>query len=397
MRLLTFAAATALLVLAGCSSSSIDHAGSISQNAAGRYIVGLNPGESVSAVSGPLLNVPDQAYSHVLNGFAGYLTANEVASLHGDPRVSFVEPDLTVEALKPPGGGGGGGGGGGQTLPWGVDKIDAELNTGRGAGVAVAIFDTGINQTHPDLAGAIIATYNATGTGSVEDLNGHGTHCAGIVGARDNSIGYVGVAPDCKIVAVKVLGNNGSGQISWIVGGIDWAVAHRNDFSAPIKVGSMSLGAQGSSSALATAITNATAAGITFAVAAGNSSANASGYIPASYSNVITVSALDPDNTWAYYSNYGNPPVDLIAPGTSVPSLWKAGGYNTISGTSMATPHVAGCIALWLDNNYDNDPNNDHATDFSTILSSLQSAGTTTWTGDPSDGYHEPLVNAGNL
>jgi subtilisin len=350
----------------------------------GAYIVALKSGYSTTDVANlarGLANVPTHTYDKALVGFAATLTPAEFQRLSADPRVRFVEPDLTVYASA-------------QTLGWGVDRIDAELNPANGnggtggsggAGIGVAVFDTGIYLTHPDLAGAIVASYNATGGGSANDQNGHGTHCAGIVGARNNTIGYVGVAPSCSLLAVKVLGNNGTGSISNIVAGINWAISKQAQYN--IRVGNMSLGALGNSTALETAITNGTNAGIVFVVASGNNSANAGNYIPAKYNNVICVSAMNSNNTWASYSNYGSV-IDLIAPGTSIPSLYKNGGYAIISGTSMASPHVAGAVALWADNN---------SGGFSAALAALQASGEYGgWTGDP-DATHEPLVDAETL
>jgi subtilisin len=353
----------ALTLTASCGSGgSPVHTGSQSA-APQRYIVGLHAGASTTqrnAVAAQVASVPDQVYDRALVGFAGAFSSAEVARLKADPRVSFVEPDLPVQAAA-------------QSTGWGVTRIDAPLNIGTGgSGVTVAVFDTGIDLTHPDLAGAIVANYNATGRGAASDGNGHGTHVAGIIGARNNTIGYVGVAPQCSLAAVKVLDNSGNGYISWIVSGINWAIANRTAHN--IKVGNMSLTAAGSSSALSTAITSATNAGIVMVVAAGNNGANAAGYIPASYPNVICVSALNSNNTFASYSNWGSV-VDLIAPGTNVPSLWKKGAYKTISGTSMASPHVAGSVALWFDSN---------SGGFADVLAALQSSGEYgTWAGDP--------------
>ncbi|MCC7477798.1 S8 family serine peptidase [bacterium] len=384
--------AAVLALFAGCSTQntgttalpeheasamvSAPAAGSSSSAAPRPMIVGLKPGASsrdIAALSQGLSNAPAHVYQHALLGFAGSLSQAEISRLKADPRVAFVEADLVAHTCA-------------QTLGWGVNRIDAELNSGSGgAGVTVAVLDTGIDLTHPDLAGAIIGSYNATGSGSANDGNGHGSHVAGIIGARNNSTGYVGVAPNCSLLAVKVLNNQGSGQISWIVAGIDWCTANKNTFN--IKVANMSLGASGNSSAMATAITNATNAGITFVVAAGNSFADANNFIPAKYSNVICVSALNSNNTFASYSNWGTA-VDLIAPGTNVPSLWRRGGYKTISGTSMASPHVAGAAALWLD---------DHSGGFADVLAALQAAGESgSWPGDP-DGISEKLVDAQSL
>jgi subtilisin len=375
---LAIALVTLLALASSCGSGSgLPKSGSASvAPATQRYIVGLRKGAALSqrtAVAALAATAPDQLWDRALVGFAGTYSAADVARMKADPRVAFVERDLPTAACA-------------QTLGWGVDRIDAELNAGTGgSGIGVAIFDTGIQSNHPDLAGAVVASFNATGRGNANDGNGHGTHCAGIAGARNNTIGYVGVAPQCSLINVKVLDNAGSGYISWIVSGINWAVTNRSAHN--IKVGNMSLVAAGSSSALASAITNATNAGIVFAVAAGNNGANAAGYIPASYSNVICVSALNPNDTFAYYSNWGSV-VDLIAPGTNVPSLWRNSGYRTISGTSMASPHVAGSLALWFDSN---------SGTFADALAALQSSGEFgTWTGDP-DGNYEKLVDAQGL
>lgn len=376
--------------------------------AADRYIVGLNPraAADLPVIARGLANPPAHTYDVALTGFAGVLTPAERSRLARDPRVLYIEPDLPVELHKgkPPGvGGGKDKTPPPQELPWGVDRIDAELNGQNGngvdgedgpggnggSGVAVAVIDTGIDLKHPDLEGNVIDGYNAIRPGrSAKDDNGHGTHVAGIIAAVDNSIGYVGVAPSAKVVAVKVLDRRGSGWISDIIAGINWVAANHGAYN--IKVANMSLGARGTSSALATAITNATAEGITFVVSAGNSYADAAYYVPASYGNVICVSALDPDDTFASYSNWGGV-VDMIAPGTDVPSLWKGGEYETKSGTSMAAPHVAGAAALWLDNN---------SGGFTEVLGALTDAvgedGWGPWPGDPDDD-DEPLVDAETL
>ena len=367
--------------------------------AADRYIVVLKPGFSasdVTAVAGGLANAPEFVYETVFNGFAGVMSAGEVRRLKADPRVDLVEPDLPVSIVqgkgKPPGGGGGGGDSTPppQLLPWGVDRIDAELNEGSGgAGVTVAIIDTGIQYSHPDLAGAVIAGYNVLKPSNpAEDDNGHGTHVAGTVGARDNDIGYVGVAPDCSLAAVKVLDRRGSGSISGVIAGVDWVAANAGAYN--IKVANMSLGASGFTQSFYNAVASATAQGVTFVVAAGNNSKDAAGYQPASFDNVICVSALDKSDKLAYYSNYGSV-VDMIAPGTSVESLWIKSGYNTISGTSMASPHVAGAAALWLDNNDGG---------FEEVKASLIAEGFVPpggWGSYDKDGITEPLVMAESL
>jgi len=364
-----------------------------------RYIVVLNPGATaadVSALGASLSARPDQSYSHVFAGFAGVLSPGELKRLSADPRVAYVEPDLPVQAVAPGGNGKPGGGSPPpQVIGWGVDRIDAEKNLGAGgAGVTVAVIDTGIDLDHPDLtnadgSSAVIDGANFVRSGyPPDDDNGHGSHVAGIVAARDNSIGYVGVAPKASLAAVKVLDRRGSGWLSWVIAGIDWVASKASTDN--IKVANMSLSARGDSQAMYDAIASATAAGVTFVVAASNEYTNANQYVPAKFDNVVCVSALTPTNTFASYSNYGAV-VDLIAPGSSVPSLWKGGGYNTISGTSMASPHVAGSAALWFDSN-----SGGFAEAYAALTGSGEAAPLGGWSGDP-DGIAEPLVDAQNL
>jgi minor extracellular protease Epr len=230
-----------------------------------------------------------------------------------------------------------------------------------------------------------VGNYNATGHGVFYDENGHGTHVAGIIGARSNSIGFIGVAPKCNLINIKVMGSDGSGYLSWAIAGLNWAISHRTTYN--IKVANMSLGVSATSQALETACANAMNAGIVIVAAAGNDHKNASSYIPAKYSSVVCVSAMTSSNSFASYSNYGSV-VDLIAPGSNIRSLWINSSYAYASGTSMAAPHVAGAFALWFDS---------HSGSFSQALSAVKAAGENgTWPGDP-DGIHEKLIDAQNL
>lgn len=391
---------------AGNTPTPANSTSAISQGQAGKYIVVLKPGESISSVNSlaaGLANRPIHSYEHALVGFSGILSPSEYASLSKDPRVSYIEPDQMVSIVKgppggsPPGGGGGGGGGGGtpppQEVPWGVHRIGADSNSNTGAGIGVAVIDTGVDLTHPDLAGVVDGDNEVKPGDPANDDNGHGTHVSGTIAAVDNTIGYVGVAPDATIIAVKVLDRHGSGWVSDINAGIDWVAANKDAYN--IKVANMSLGGGGYIQSMHDAILAATNVGITFVVAAGNSSAYAGNYSPAAYDDcVITVTALNPDDTFAYYSNWGEPPVDLIAPGTNVPSLWKNGGYNTISGTSMASPHVAGSAALFIASYF---TTNGSYPSFTQVRDGLVAAGESgAWSGDP-DGSYEKLVDASSL
>lgn len=229
-----------------------------------------------------------------------------------------------------------------QTLPWGIDKIDADLSWGLTTGdpIKVAIIDTGIELTHPDLANNIKGGINTISpTKSANDDNGHGTHVAGIIAAENNAIGVIGVGPQIDLYAVKSLNRNGSGYLSDIIEGIDWAIANH------IQVINMSLGATTDVQSFHDAIIRANAAGIVQVAAAGNDGLAVN--YPAAYPEVIAVSATDSTDTITSWSSRGTE-VDLAAPGLNIFSTYKGKTYKTLSGTSMSTPHVTGSAALVL-------------------------------------------------
>ena len=229
-----------------------------------------------------------------------------------------------------------------EILPWGVDRIDADLvwGTTTGDSIKVAIIDTGIDLKHPDLKDNIKGGYNAINPRkSANDDNGHGTHVAGIVGAIDNTIGVIGVGPQIDLYAVKVLDRNGSGYLSDVIEGLDWAITNR------MQVVNMSLGTSSDIQSLHDVVARANAAGIVQVAAAGNSGGSV--IYPAAYLEVIAVSATDKTDTIASWSSRG-PEVDLAAPGVNIYSTYNGQTYKTLSGTSMAAPHVAGAAALVL-------------------------------------------------
>lgn len=310
-----------------------------------RVIVQLAPGQRPEAAVGRLaarggrpVKVLPGANAVVLE-----VTPSQRRALSDDPSVARVEADaLYSVAVKP------------STsrvrstqvLPWGIDRIDADLAwpISRAAGVRVAIVDTGIDVTHPDLAGNIAGGYSAVDyTTSYRDDNGHGTHVAGTVGAIDNLTGVIGAAPRSSLLGVKVLDSAGSGWVSDIIEGIDWAVANG------AQVINLSLSGSTYVSAFQAAIDRANAAGAVVVAAAGNTGGSVG--FPAAYNGVIAVSATDSWNRIASFSSRG-PEVDLAAPGVTIRSTyWSAtrgSTYADLSGTSMAAPHVAGAAALVL-------------------------------------------------
>lgn len=210
----------------------------------------------------------------------------------------------------------------------------------QGQGVKVAVLDTGVDLDHPDLEEGIVGYEDFTGDG-IEDINGHGTHCAGIIGARLNDTGFVGVAPECELLIAKVLGNDGSGAFSWIADGVLWAVEQG------AQIINMSLGGPFSSHRLYQAIHIALARGVMVVCAAGNEGSlfqNNIGY-PGRYGGVITVASHDENGNRSGFSSRGGE-IDVMAPGSNIWSTFKDGGYAELSGTSMAAPFVAGLSAL---------------------------------------------------
>ncbi|MBI5395379.1 MAG: S8 family serine peptidase [Verrucomicrobia bacterium] len=310
----------------------------------------------------------DDSWDRAVRGFAARLTRSQIWRLQHDNRVVVVEPDVTVTIAEH----------GArrvhlqaftstavETTPTGINRIDAELNPRTDcSAIGVAVIDTGVDLTHPDLNVAGNVTF-VKGTRNGNDDNGHGSHVAGIVAAKTgDSRGVRGVAPNARLYAVKVLSKSGSGSLSQVLSGVNWVT--QNAKSRGIKVANMSLGFQGTSSTLNTAIANSIAAGVTYVVAAGNSGSDAGGFSPANCPNVITVSAIvdtdgacgafgpasgyGPDDSFATFSNYGAT-IEIAAPGVNIYSTYKGGGYATMSGTSMASPHTAGAAAQLLASN----------------------------------------------
>lgn len=230
-----------------------------------------------------------------------------------------------------------------EVLPWGIDRIDAELVWPSGNiadPIKVGIIDTGISNKHPDLLANVKGGVNTINPfKNWNDDNGHGSHVAGIVAAIDNDIGVIGAGPAADLYAIKVLSASGSGYLSDVIEGIQWAIANG------MQVINMSLGTSADIQSFHDAVIAAKNAGIVVVAAAGNSGGSV--IFPAAYPEAIAVSATDKNNVLASFSSRG-PEVDLSAPGVSIYSTYKGTGYATLSGTSMAAPHVAGSAALVL-------------------------------------------------
>jgi len=286
-------------------------------------------------------------YGNAIEGFSVELSDEEFQSISKDPSVKLIEPDRIVALAPPPGKGPGSGGGGGTTsqqTPYGITRVGGGA-TYAGSNKAY-IIDSGIDSSHPDLNVNVTLGFNAFDKGKDSDLssdgNSHGTHVAGTVAAINNTIGVVGVAAGASVVPVKVLDSRGSGSYSGVIAGVDFVTANGSNGD----VANMSLGGP-ISVALDNAVVALGASGVKVALAAGNESQNATNSSPARANgpNIYTVSAIDSNDRFASFSNFGNPPVDFAAPGVGVLST-VPGGYASYSGTSMASPHVAGLLLL---------------------------------------------------
>ena len=389
-------------------------------DATGRYIVVVRKGADLKAVRERHMTqgriATSQSFQRAIKGFSGRLSASQVKDLRADPDVAMVVPDEIVEVAS-------------QLTPTGVARIGTRLSpvakidgVDERVDADVAVVDTGIDPTHPDLN--VVGGINCTTSDPTawRDQNHHGTHVAGTIGALDNGIGVVGVAPGVRLWAVRILDASGFGFLSWYICGLDWIASQRDpvDPSRPlIEAVNMSVTKWGTddkncgytnNDLLHQAICRVTAAGITVVAAAANDSGSAAKRVPASYDEVITVSALadtdgkaggkggnrclswgtyDHDDTFADFSNYGYD-VDLIAPGKCIWSTFPNNTYGYSSGTSMAAPAVTGAVALYRASRPWTTP--------AQVKAALQYLGTWNWyTSSDPDIWHEKLLDVSRI
>jgi subtilisin family serine protease len=342
----TAAAAVVVLAATGVGISAGSAAAAPAGGPTASYIVSLDPGSAPPAVAGLAAGLGgqvDHVYTAALRGFAVTLPTARARQLAALPGVAAVEPDEPVRLNTTQ-----------QAAPWGLDRTDQRTlplsnsfsYAASGSGVTAYVIDTGIEFAHTDFAGRAVSGYDAVDGGTADDCNGHGTHVAGTVGGT-----AYGVAKDVRLVAVRVLGCTGSGTVAGLIAGIDWVTAVHE--AGQPAVANVSLG-----SAVSPLVDDAVARsirdGVTYAVAAGNGNSahvpqDACATSPARVPDALTVGASDASDAPAFFSNYGNC-VDLFAPGVAITSDWYTSttATNTISGTSMATPHVTGVAALYL-------------------------------------------------
>ncbi|GGV48002.1 hypothetical protein GCM10010277_40960 [Streptomyces longisporoflavus] len=339
-------AVTALPAQAAPTEGTVIGAGS-ADAVQGSYIVTLKKDSGLKATSAKGKGLISEyggsvhkTFKSALNGYTAKLSAAEARRLAADPAVATVEQNQRVQADATQ-----------SNAPWGLDRIDQTslplsgtytYPDTAGSGVTAYVIDTGVRITHSEISGRAVNGYDAVDRdNTAQDGNGHGTHVATTIAGKT-----YGVAKKAKIVAVRVLDNNGSGTTAGVIAGIDWVTS--NHAAGAPAVANMSLGG-GASTSLDNAVKNSIADGVSYAVAAGNEGVNASSSSPARVPAAITVGATSNTDAKASWSNYGSI-LDIFAPGVSIKAGWHTGdtATNTISGTSMATPHVAGAAAVYL-------------------------------------------------
>lgn len=393
-----------LAFLSNCADQEDCSMSNFSLESENKYVVVLKPHANGRSVARGHGITPTHVYNNVFKGFSANIPEEALSGLSHNPNVEIIVPDREVQAYA-------------QTNPTGIlrmgiltndtaniDNVDDRVN------VNVAVIDTGIDLDHPDLNVVGGVNCNAKSR-NYNDDNGHGTHVAGTIGALDNDIGVVGVAPGANLYSVRVLDRKGRGYMSDVICGIDWVAANAD----LIDVANMSLGGSGSDDGNCgytnddpehQAICAAVNAGVPIIVAAGNESDDSANHTPAAYDEVITVSALadfdgfpggagsptcrtDEDDSFANFSNFGDD-VDIMAPGVCIESTWKNNGYDTISGTSMAAPHVTGAATLILANNPGLTPAQLKAELLSNVEPAPCASADGTCTDDPDD-IQEPM------
>jgi aqualysin 1 len=347
-------ASTALAVLLSCAGLALAEGqegttpGQGPQEGAipGRYIVVLEesiPGPSAVAREHAQRHGAEvlHTYRHAIRGYAARIPEGRLGEVRADGRVAYVEPDQTTRATA-------------QTVPWGIDKIEADGSSARAgngsgavSGVNAYVIDSGVYK-HPDLN--VVGHVNFAGDGKNYDCYGHGTHVAGIVAAKDNARDVVGTAPGAPLTGVKVTDCQGEGALSSVIEGVDWVTANAKKPA----IANMSLGG-GLSRALDDAVTNSAASGVFYSIAAGNEGEDACKSSPAragagANNGIATVAATSKEDREVWWSNYGSC-VDVWAPGAGILSTKKGGGATKMSGTSQAAPHVGGGAALYLSKN----------------------------------------------